>query len=73
MPGTKKKAASSGGFVRVGENLYRNESSSRYYALVKKAGKQIKKSLKTKDRKAGGEAVAGIPGHTANGREVFRG
>ena len=29
--------------------MYRNESSGSYYAWVKKSGKQIKKSLKTKD------------------------
>ena len=30
---------------------YRNKSSSTYYALVKRNGRQIRKSLKTKDRK----------------------
>jgi len=35
----------------VAENLYRLESSGGYYALVKKAGKQFRRSLKTKDRK----------------------
>ena len=38
-------------FVKVGECLYRNSSSGTYYALVKKNGKQIRKSLKTQDRK----------------------
>jgi integrase len=37
--------------VKVAENLYRNESSGTYYALVKRSGKQIRRSLKTKDRK----------------------
>jgi len=36
-------------FEKVGECLYRNPSSGTYYALVKIRGKQIKKSLKTKD------------------------
>jgi len=36
---------------RVGECLYRNQSSGTYYAWVKRSGKQIKRSLKTKDRK----------------------
>lgn len=40
---------SSSVFNRVGENLYRLESSGVYYALLKRAGKQIRKSLKTKD------------------------
>jgi integrase len=37
--------------VKIAENLYRNESSGTYYALVKRSGKQIRRSLKTKDRK----------------------
>jgi integrase len=38
-------------FHNVGENLYRLESSGGYYALIKKGGKQFRRSLKTKDRK----------------------
>jgi integrase len=38
-------------FAKVAECLYRNTSSKRYYALVKKSGKQIRRSLKTNDRK----------------------
>ena len=38
-------------FVKVAECLYRNRSSGTYFALVKRKGKQIRKSLKTKDRK----------------------
>jgi len=34
----------------VGENLYRSDSSGIYYALFKRDGKQIRKSLKTTDR-----------------------
>jgi integrase len=34
----------------VGENLYRNKSSGIYYALFKRDGKQIRKSLKTADK-----------------------
>ncbi len=37
-------------FKRVGHCLYRNSASSIYYALVKKSGKQHRKSLKTTDR-----------------------
>lgn len=36
-------------FHKVGQNLYRLESSGGYYALFKRAGKQIRKSLKTTD------------------------
>ena len=38
-------------FHKVAENLYRLESSGGYYALIKKRGKQFRRSLKTKDRK----------------------
>ncbi|MBU6400332.1 MAG: hypothetical protein KGS61_08440, partial [Verrucomicrobia bacterium] len=38
-------------FHRVGENLYRLESSGGYYGLIKKGGKQFRRSLKTRDRK----------------------
>src|SRR5690606_23561471 len=38
-------------FVRVAECLYRNAASGTYYALVKRGGKQIRKSLRTQDRK----------------------
>ncbi len=37
-------------FHRVGENLYRLKPSGTYYALFKRSGKQIRKSLKTDDR-----------------------
>lgn len=37
-------------FVKVAECLYRYTSNGTYYALVKKKGKQIRRSLKTDDR-----------------------
>ena len=45
------KPSNSANFQKVAECLYRNESSGGYYAFVKKSGKQIRRSLKTKDRK----------------------
>lgn len=36
-------------FHKVAQNLYRLESSGAYYALFKRAGKQIRRSLKTDD------------------------
>ncbi|MBK1875592.1 tyrosine-type recombinase/integrase [Pelagicoccus mobilis] len=36
---------------KVAECLYLNESSGTYFALVKRGGKQIRRSLKTQDRK----------------------
>lgn len=38
-------------FHRVAENLYRLEQSGGYYALIKRADKQFRRSLRTKDRK----------------------
>ena len=38
-------------FRKVAECLYRNESSKTYYAFVKRNGRQIRRSLKTSDRK----------------------
>lgn len=35
--------------TKISENLYKSVPSGVYYALVKKTGKQIKRSLKTKD------------------------
>ena len=40
-----------GPFRKVGENLYRLKTTGTYYALFKRGGKQIRKSLKTTDRK----------------------
>ena len=34
---------------RVGECLYRSQTSKIYYAIIKRGGKQIKRSLRTKD------------------------
>lgn len=39
------------GFIRVAECLYRRSQFGIYYALVKKGGKQFRRSLKTTDRK----------------------
>jgi integrase len=36
--------------LHAGENLYRNQSSGIYYALFKRDGKQIRRSLKTADK-----------------------
>lgn len=38
-------------FNKVGENLYRLESTETYYGLLKRASKQFRRSLKTTDRK----------------------
>ena len=46
----KPKSATRFDLQYVGENLYRNKSSGIYYALFKRDGKQIRKSLKTADK-----------------------
>jgi hypothetical protein len=45
---------------RVGACLYRNQTSGTYYAWVKRAGKQIKRSLKRKGRKLAQRRLAGF-------------
>jgi hypothetical protein len=37
-------------FINVGENLYRLESTGINYALLKRGGKQFRRSFKTNDR-----------------------
>lgn len=51
MPKKTEKSPAKNAFQKVGECLYRNTSSGTYYALVKRGGKQIRRSLKTADRK----------------------
>jgi len=45
-PTARRQAA----FHKVAECLYRHESSGIYYALVKRSGKQFRRSLQTTDR-----------------------
>ncbi|MBC2596464.1 hypothetical protein H5P28_19520 [Ruficoccus amylovorans] len=60
MPKTKQADAGSGQFVKVAENLYRYQPSGGYYALLKGGGKQIRRSLKTRDRKLAERRLAGL-------------
>ena len=46
-PGSTKREPT---FKRVGENLYRHSPSGGYYGLIKRSGKQFRRSLKTQDR-----------------------
>ncbi len=48
---TPQLAPASSGYTLVAECLYRKNSSGVYYALIKRGGKQIRRSLKTNDRK----------------------
>jgi integrase len=50
-PRTTPSTAEKPAFVSVAQNLFRREPSGSYYAVLKRAGKQIWKSLKTRDRK----------------------
>ena len=47
-------------FHKVGQNLYRLESSSGYYGLFKRGGKQIRRSLKTTDAALARRRLAAI-------------
>jgi integrase len=47
---TGKQEGVPGVFAKVGECLYRHRSSGVYYGLVKRSGKQFRRSLKTTDR-----------------------
>jgi integrase len=38
-------------YKKVSENLYRRQTTGTYYGLLKRGGKQFRRSLKTKDRK----------------------
>lgn len=48
----------SGPFIKVAECLYRHVSSDCYYALVKRRGKQFRRSLKTTDRQLANRRLA---------------
>lgn len=50
MPTKKSTPRKKDGFSKVGKTLYRYNPSGDYYALVKKSGKQIRRSLKTDDQ-----------------------
>jgi integrase len=49
MSSNHPEASAQAVFHKVAQNLYRLESSGVYYALFKRSGKQIRKSLKTTD------------------------
>jgi len=63
-------------FQKVAECLYRHTSSAVYYGLVKRAGKQYRRSLKTADRKLAERTLAdfrqkvGRLGHIKGRRDV---
>ena len=63
-------------FQKVAECLYRHTSSTAYYGLVKRAGKQYRRSLKTVDRNLAERILAdfrqkvGRLGHVKGWRDV---
>ena len=59
MSGPEKKRVQAS-YTKVAENLYRNDSSGTYYALVKRSGKQIKKALQTKDPQIAKRRLRGL-------------
>ena len=65
-PGQEVKSVRKVVFHRVAENLYRLESSGGYYALLKRADKQFRRSLKTKDRKLADRRLAEMKSQVTN-------
>lgn len=53
-------------FKKVGENLYRHAPSGNYYALLKRGGKQFRRSLKTDDRALANRRLADLRKKIAN-------
>jgi integrase len=47
-------------YKKVGENLYRHTPSDNYYALLKRGGKQFRRSLKTSDRALASRRLADL-------------
>lgn len=54
---------------KVGENHYRRDSTETHYALIKRAGKQFRRPLKTTDGKLPGIAWAN---HARNREPLLR-
>jgi integrase len=57
-PKSKQNEPERSAFQKVGECLYRRTTSGVYYGLVKRAGKQYRRSLKTTDRKLAERTLA---------------
>lgn len=57
-------------FRKVAECLYRHESSGTYYALVKRSGKQFRRSLKTTDRKLAGRRLSELREKVGRVKEI---
>ena len=53
-------------YRHVAENLYRREPSGTYYAVLKRDGKQICKSLNSHDRKLADRRLSEFVGQAAN-------
>src|SRR5439155_15961861 len=53
-------------FKNVGENLYRHTPSGNYYPLLKRGGKQFRRSLKTNDRTLANRRLADLRQRIAN-------
>jgi hypothetical protein len=53
-------------FKNVGENLYRHAPSGNYYALLRRGGKQFRRSLKTDDRALANRRLSDLRKKIAN-------
>jgi integrase len=60
MRGMKTAPLVKNALHHVGENLYRSQSSGIYYALFKRDGKQIRRSLKTADKELARRKLADL-------------
>ena len=68
------EAASTASLINVGENLYRvqlpgdrpRKPTGNYYALIKRAGKQFRRCLKTNDRKLAERCLAALEAKSAS-------
>ncbi len=75
-PNDQPEASENALFRKVGECLYRHVPSGKYYALVKRSGKQYRRSLKTDDRKLAERRLSefrekvGKLSHTATARQL---
>jgi len=66
MTSTHSESVPSATFKKVGECLYRLESTGGYYALLKRGGKQFRRSLKTRDRKLAERRLGALKQEIAN-------
>jgi hypothetical protein len=53
-------------YKKVGQNRYRRQTTGRYYGLIKRAGKQFRRSPKTEDKKLAEHRLANLKQEVAD-------